>query len=172
MHFIKSLAVLLLPAFVLASPNPNPEPSLIASDALKTRMLMERQSLDLGNLTGLLGSLTGSIQAIETLLSPTSLDNIEIVVDNLALLLGNGTSTELKSVLTAVGGVLSGNLLTQVESLLTPALLTNVTDILGNAHDLLTPTFVSQTTELIGDVAPLVSAISQVISVLLSAVLG
>jgi len=169
MLFIKSLALLLLPTYVLASPAANPEADV------PTAVLLERQGLDLGNLTGLLGSLTGSIQAIESLLAPSSLNNIEAVVtvchfrklnfdilirlsankiQDLADLLGNGTAGETKSLITAAGGLLSGNLITQIEGLLTPQLITNLTDILGNAHDLLTPTFVSQTTELIGDVAP------------------
>jgi len=172
MHFLKSLPFFVFPAFVLANPRAAPYPlPAPMPDLAHTPVLIERQ-LDLSNLTGFLGSLTGSIQAIESLLSPTSIENIEVVVDGLSLVLGNGTAQELKTLLNTVGGLVTPSFISSVGSLLTPALITNVTDILGNAHDLLTPTFVSETKELIGDVAPLVSAISQVISVLLSAVLG
>lgn len=78
MLFIKSLALLLLPTYVIASPAANPEANAEAN-VVPTAVLLERQ-LDLGNLTGLLGSLTGSIQAIESLLAPSSLNNIEAVV--------------------------------------------------------------------------------------------
>lgn len=165
---------------------------------MESRMneLAARQ-LDLGGLENFLANLTASFSALEALLSVQSLNNIESVVTNLAYVLDDPTSKQLKDVVNVADGLLTSPAITNLTSelpsllsaispllkdlptligsvsgLLTPALITNVTDILSGAHSLLTPTFVSETTELINDVAPLVSAIAQVISALLSAVFG
>jgi len=168
----------------LAEASENMELAARMEARVEARMdeLAARQ-LDLSGLTGFLANLTSSFGALESLLSPTSLNDIESVVTNLAFVLDSPTSKQLKDVLNTVDSLLTSDsitsllkelptLLGSVSGLLTPALITNVTDILGNAHDLLTPTFVSETKGLINDVAPLVSAVAQVISALLSAVFG
>ncbi|KAL4891828.1 hypothetical protein BDV59DRAFT_203100 [Aspergillus ambiguus] len=174
MKFFKFLPLALLPITAYAVPTAEPEPNAIDFHTLNERAL---------DLSSLLGDLTQSLGAIQDLLSPDSLNNINTLVTNAALLLSQPTANQTKSLIGTASDLLGsdtlGNLLDQLPTLLdsvsglaTPALITNVTDLLGNAHDLLTPQFVSNTKGLINDVAPLVSAISQVISALLSSILG
>jgi hypothetical protein len=175
-----TLFTAVLPAMVMAIPGPGPLPNA-APDALTGRAPLARASadlglealitarqLDLGNLGGLLANLSQSFQAIESLLSPTSLGNIQEVVNDLAALLKSPTPEQAKSLLGTASDLLSSNeisgllkslpsLLSSVQGLITPALITNATDILGNAHQLLTPDFVSQTKGLIADIAPVSS---------------
>lgn len=161
----------------------NPEPMSQASVEMEMASLIAARQLDLGNLSGLLSNLTSSFGAISQLLSPTSLGNINEVVSDLSALLKAPTTSDLKKLLKTASDLLNSDsfssliqslptLIGSVTGLLTPKLITNVTDILGGAHDLLSPQFISQTKGLIADVAPLVSAISQVISALLAAVFG
>ncbi|KAL5363580.1 hypothetical protein BJX96DRAFT_178195 [Aspergillus floccosus] len=174
MKFFKFLPLALLPITTYAIPAAEPVP-----DAVDINLLAER-ALD---LSGLLGDLTESLGAVKDLLSPDSLSNINTLVTNAAFLLAQPTANQTKSLIGTASDLLGSdtleNLLDQLPTLLdsvgglvTPALITNVTDLLGNAHDLLTPQFVSNTKGLINDVAPLVSAMSQVISAFLSSILG
>lgn len=183
---------LALPSMIIASPATG---SAGPSD-LVLRELLERQT----DLSSLLGQLTSSLKGIQDLLSADSLANIKEVVTDLADLLKAPTTNQTKALIGTASDLLGGDsvgklidslptLLDSIGGLVTPALITNVTDLIGNAHELLTPTLVSQAKGLINDIAPvsylimlfklmisntlqLVSAISQVISTLLSAVLG
>ncbi|KAL1960769.1 hypothetical protein VTO42DRAFT_6599 [Malbranchea cinnamomea] len=56
--------------------------------------------------------------------------------------------------------------------LLNPETFKQIQSVLKNANDLLTPDFVEHVKGLVGDVAPLVSAVAQLISALLGAILG
>jgi hypothetical protein len=191
---------LVLPAFLLASPAAIPKAvpeTLPSPEIAQINQLLERQTT---SLTTILSDLTSSLGAIEQLLSAQSLNNIEAVVTDLSTLFADPTTNQTKALINTASGLLDSpavgnliqqlpNLLGSVSGLLTPDLITNLTDILGAAHILLTPQFATETTGLINDVAPvslplrlkgsnranstqLVSAISQVISTLLSAVLG
>lgn len=159
MKFFRILPLALLPISAYAIPAAEAEPAPYPN--LDLHILAERQ-LDLGNL---LSDLTESIGAIKDLLAPESINNLNIVVTNLALLLNQPTVNQTKSLIGTASELLGsdtvGNLLDQLPQLLdsvgglvTPALINNVTDLLGNAHDLLTPQFVSNTQGLINDVAP------------------
>jgi hypothetical protein len=201
MLFSKLIPIaLVLPAFLLASPAAIPAPvpeTLPSPEIAQINQILERQTT---SLTTILSDLTSSLGAIEQLLSAQSLNNIEAVVTDLSTLLSAPTTNQTKALLGTASDLLDSpavsslisqlpNLLGSVSGLLTPALITNLTDILGAAHILLTPQFATETAGLINDVAPvslqlrpkglnranssqLVSAISQVISTLLSAVLG
>jgi len=160
-----------------------PQPMARAASDMELAALLEARQLDLGNLSGLLSNLTASFGAISELLSPDSLANINTVVTQLAYALATPSADQLKGILATASDLLGSDaikklidqlpdLLGSISGLLTPTLITNVTDILGGAHTLLTPDFVSNTKGLINDIAPLVSAIAQVISALLSAVFG
>jgi len=191
MQFFKFLTgAMFIPAMVVLS---SPAPDALSPTDIQLAQLMERtdarfnelvdRQISSSNLTDFLGELTASLGAIKTLLSSQSLDNIENVVTDLSTLFAAPTTNQTKALIGTASDLLGGDtvsnllqslpgLLNSVGGLLTPALFTNITDIVGGAHDLLTPTFVSETKELINDVAPLVAAISQVISALLSAVIG
>jgi hypothetical protein len=199
MRLFSLLPVFGLPAISFAFPNadagaePNviPRAPVALPDSevydLLSRDLIARQ-LDLSNLTSLLGSLSGTITGVEQLLSSNSLNNIESVVNNLAYLLAEPTTNQTKSLIDTASNLLSGSLFSQVEALLTPQTVTDIGNLLTNANNLLTPTFVNETVTLIGDVAPvsdelmirnqmvntiqLVSAVTQIISVLISSILG
>jgi len=170
----------------MSARNPLPAPAPIDDSPLSNleiRQLLNERQLDLSDLSGLLANLSASFQGIASLLSPDSINNIKIVVDNLANVLGSPTDTQLKSLVGTASSLLGSDavsnlikqlptLLGSVSGLLTPTLITNVTDILGAAHILLTDQFATETVGLVNDIAPLVSAIAQVISALLSAVFG
>lgn len=138
------------PKVAARAPIGHPDPELYESVA---RDLIARQ-IDLSNLSGILSSLSGTISGLESLLTPTSLNNIEVVVTNLALLLAEPTANQTKSLIGTASDLLSGSLFTQLEPLLTPQTITEIGDLLTNANNLLTPTFVNETVTLIGDVAP------------------
>jgi hypothetical protein len=201
MLFFKLFPIaLFLPAFLLASPTAIPKAvpeTLPSPEIAQINQLLERQTT---SLTTILSDLTSSLGAIEQLLSAQSLNNIEAVVTDLSTLFADPTTNQTKALINTASGLLDSpavgsliqqlpSLLSSVSGLLTPALITNLTDILGAAHILLTPQFATETAGLINDVAPVslrlrikgpncanstqsVFAISQVISTLLSAVLG
>lgn len=64
------------------------------------------------------------------------------------------------------------SLLSSVSGLLNKETLNKITTLLDNAALLLTKEFATNTKDLINSIAPLVSAVSQVISALLGSLLG
>lgn len=148
-----------------AAPAPAAAPLAHASAELEMASLLASRQLDLSDLTGLLANLSASFSAIEALLTPTSLNNIEAVVTDLSSLFASPTTDQTKSLISTASDLLGSDsvksliselptLLSSVSGLLTPALITNLTDILAGAHILLTPAFATETVELISDVAP------------------
>ncbi|KAL4863446.1 hypothetical protein BDV12DRAFT_189649 [Aspergillus spectabilis] len=183
MKFFQYLTAALLPVTVLAIPAAEPGPKAAAVPATISvddyNVLVQRQ-LDLG---GIIGDLTDALGSIKELLSSESLNNINVVVTQAAALLKDPTTNQIKSLVgTAadlLGGEAIGNLLEQLPALLESVgglinkeLITKLTTLLDNASILLTKEFAENTRNLINDIAPLVSAIAQVISALLSAILG
>ncbi|OCL15457.1 hypothetical protein AOQ84DRAFT_370350 [Glonium stellatum] len=73
--------------------------------------------------------------------------------------------------LSSLLGNLTGSL-GSLTTLLNPAVIGAIAPLVTNANELLSPPFVNQTRELIGDVAPLVSAVAQLITSLLGSILG
>ncbi|PLB46555.1 hypothetical protein P170DRAFT_427864 [Aspergillus steynii IBT 23096] len=186
MKFFKLFPLAILPftAFAIPAPDAVSKPALELTDYQLASSLVARQnSQNLSNLGDLLGDLTKSLGAVKDLLSPESLNNIQTLVTDASYLLKQPTAKQTKELIGTVSSLLGSKavkdlvdqlpeLLNDVGGLVTPALVNNVTDILGNAHELLTADFVGNTKGLINDVAPLVSAISQVITALLSSILG
>ncbi|KAL4932509.1 uncharacterized protein BDV17DRAFT_288020 [Aspergillus undulatus] len=183
MKFFQYFTAALLPATVFAIPAAEPEPKAVAAPATISvedfHVLMKRQT-DLG---GLIGDLTESLGAIKDLLSTESLNNINTVVTQLASLLGDPTTKQIKSLVQTaadlLGGEAIGNLLDQIPALLESVgglingeLINKITTLLDNAAILLTKEFAENTRNLVNDIAPLVSAVAQVISALLGALLG
>ncbi|KAL4907859.1 hypothetical protein BDW74DRAFT_175646 [Aspergillus multicolor] len=183
MKFFQYFTAALLPVTAFAIPAAEPEPKAAAVPATITaedfHVLIKRQT-DLG---GLIGDLTDSLGAIKDLLSTDSLNNINTVVTKLAQLLSDPTTTQIKSLVgTAadlLGGDAVGNLIDQipallesVSGLLNKETLDKLTTLLNNASLLLTEEFANNVRDLINDIAPLVSAVAQVISALLGALLG
>ncbi|KFY75644.1 hypothetical protein V499_04403 [Pseudogymnoascus sp. VKM F-103] len=164
MRFFSFVPLLVLAPFAFASP------------AVQGSQAEAAAPLDLTNravdLSGLLGTLTQDLGAITSLLKPATFTNIESVITHLALLLDDKTTNQTKSLLNTASTLLAGPLLPSLTSLITPDFITKISGLINNANNLLTPTFVKQTTGLINDVAPLISAVAQLIGGLLSAILG
>ncbi|KAL4804139.1 hypothetical protein BDV18DRAFT_162547 [Aspergillus unguis] len=185
MKFFTYLTAALLPFTALAIPaaEPIPESNAAAVPAAITaedfHTLMKRET-DLG---GLIGDLTDSLGAIKDLLSTESLNNINTIVIKLASLLNDPTTKQIKSLVQTAADLLGGDavgdlidslpgLLSSVSGLLTKDTINKISTLLNNAALLLTEDFANNTRNLINDIAPLVSAVSQVISALLGALLG
>ncbi|KAL4799192.1 hypothetical protein BDV19DRAFT_385442 [Aspergillus venezuelensis] len=183
MKFFQYFTAALLPVTVFAIPAAEPEAKAVAEPATIStedfHALMKRQS----NLTDLIGDLTDSLGAVKELLSTESLNNINIVVTQLAALLSDPTTKQIKNLVQTAADLLGsdtvGNLLDQlpalldsVGGLLTEETLNKITTLLDNAALLLTKEFAENTRNLVNDIAPLVSAVAQVISALLGALLG
>ncbi|KAL2826312.1 hypothetical protein BDW59DRAFT_161151 [Aspergillus cavernicola] len=183
MKFFQYLTAALLPVTVFATPAAEPEPKAATVPATISgddyNVLVQRQ-LDLGSV---IGDLTDALGAIKDLLSLESLNNINQVVTDLASLLKDPTTKQIKSLVGTAADLLGGDalgglleklpaLLESVSGLLTEATLKKITTLLDNAAILLTKEFATNTRNLINDIAPLVSAIAQVISALLGAILG
>jgi len=172
MRFFQYLTAALVPVAVVAGPAAKAEAEAVAAPhqsmgdanvAAMISMMRENQEMQKRNgedLTGLLGQLPDLLNAFGKLLNDDFLNDVHSVVTQAAYLLGGDTAKEAKT------------LLSTASSLLTPGLINELGGLLNNANNLLTPKLVRQTKGLINNVAPLVSAISQVISVLLSALLG
>ncbi|OJJ55504.1 hypothetical protein ASPSYDRAFT_34428 [Aspergillus sydowii CBS 593.65] len=183
MKFFKYLTAALLPATVFAIPAAEPELKAVSAPATITtedfHLLMKRQT-DLGSI---IGDLTDSLGSIKELLSSDSLKNINIVVTQLASLLGDPTTKQIKSLVSTASDLLNSDaasnlldqlpsLLSSVSGLLNKETLNKITTLLDNAAILLTKEFAQNTKGLINDIAPLVSAVAQVISALLGSLLG
>lgn len=152
------------------------------------------------NLSGLISNLGGILGGVTELLSPESLRNIDTLITSGAQLLNSNNTAVISDLIGTVASlltpellqsiqgllspenidsiqgllsnILNGDLIQQVEGLLNAGTVSDLRSIVSNAADLLTEQFVSQTKGLIGDVAPLVSAVTQIISVLISSILG
>ncbi|KAH8422473.1 uncharacterized protein LDX57_000226 [Aspergillus melleus] len=186
MKFFKFFPLAILPFTALAIPAPDAvskTPGELADFQLANALVARQNNANLSNLGDLLGDLTKSLGSVKELLSSESLNNIQTIVTDLSYLLKQPTAKETKELIGTVSSLLNSkglknlidqlpDLLNDVGGLVTPQLINNVTDLLGNAHDLLDKEFVGNTKGLINDVAPLVSAISQVITALLSSILG
>ncbi|KAL2869092.1 uncharacterized protein BJX67DRAFT_379570 [Aspergillus lucknowensis] len=183
MRFFQYFMAALLPWTVFAVPAADLEPKSPAVPAAISvddyNVLVQRQE-DLG---GIIGDLTETLDAIKELLSTESLNNINTVVTQAATLLKDPTTKQIKSLVQTaaelLGGEAIGNLLDKLPSLLESVsgllnkeTLNKLITLLDNAAILLTKEFAENTRDLINDIAPLVSAIAQVISALLGTILG
>ncbi|PSN63659.1 hypothetical protein BS50DRAFT_637038 [Corynespora cassiicola Philippines] len=194
-------SALLKAAFAsVRSPEALPVPASPVQRSPDKALLAPRQeeSSAPAGLGDLLGNILPALRAVGTLLNAETIENIKTTIDGLAELLGGGRAGRTGSLLDQVGGLLNedlinslneilpsvGQLLTTdninvISSLLSSAggLLSEenigkIESLVTNANSLLTENFVRQTVGLINDVAPLVSAISQIITTLIQAVLG
>ena len=164
MHIFKFLPVFLLPAATLAFPDaqpealqgraPLPDP---ATYEIVARDLIARQ-IDVSNLTsditGFLGSIGSSIGAIEGLLSPTTLNNIETLLTNAADLLSAPFVNDTRNLIFLATEALNSPLVADVEGLFTPAVVTDIGDLISTLSGLLSSSFVSSIVTLVEDVAP------------------
>ncbi|KAF5858600.1 hypothetical protein ETB97_003993 [Aspergillus alliaceus] len=90
---------------------------------------------------GLLTELPSLLSGLSELLSPETLDNLQIIVKGGAVLLGGDTPSNLKKLVSSQN-------------------VNKLQHIIDNGGALLTPRFVNQTTMLVEDATPLVSGIS------------
>ncbi|OBT43686.1 hypothetical protein VE00_05564 [Pseudogymnoascus sp. WSF 3629] len=163
MRFFSFVPLLVLAPFTFASP------AVQGSQAAAAPVDLTNRAVD---LSGLLGTLTADLSSITSLLKPATFTNIESVITHLALLLDDKTTNQTKALINTADGLLAGPLLSSLTSLITPDFIKKISGLINNANNLLTPTFVTQTVGLINDVAPLISAVAQLIGGLLSAILG
>ncbi|OCK79489.1 hypothetical protein K432DRAFT_443856 [Lepidopterella palustris CBS 459.81] len=171
MKFFRYLTAALLPVFAFATP------SLIQLAAEPNQV--QPRAPATSDITSLLGNIIPDIQALTSLHDPTVISDIKVVVVGLATVFSGDTANQTKTLISEASGLLTpdlvksvSGLLPSVTSLLTSDTIKEIGTLLTNANNLLTDKFVSQVTELINDVAPLVSAVAQVITTLISAVLG
>ncbi|KFY24483.1 hypothetical protein V493_05212 [Pseudogymnoascus sp. VKM F-4281 (FW-2241)] len=164
MRFFSFVPLLVLAPFAFASPTAGSQ-----SDVADAPMELTERATD---LSGLIGTLTKDLGAITSLLNPQTFRNIETIVTNVAFLLDDKTTNQTKALIGTADSLLSGPLLGSITGLVTPDFIKKISGLINNANNLLTPTFVKQTTGLINDVAPLISAVAQLIGGLLSAILG
>ena len=143
MRFSFLLSELLLSALVFATPTPTAEEE-VSPVELAAR----------ADISSILSTITGDIGSPVNLLNPTTLSNIEIVINNLALLLDQLTTNQTKSLINAADQLRSGPLLGELSRLVTQSFMTEVLSLINNANSLLTPQFVNETTGLINNVAP------------------
>ncbi|KFX93067.1 hypothetical protein O988_07006 [Pseudogymnoascus sp. VKM F-3808] len=159
------------PLLLLAAPFAIATPTAADSQAAAAAATFELSDRAT-DLSGLIGTLTKDLGAITNLLKPQTFTNIESILTHFAYIFDDKTSNQTKSLLNTADGLLSGPLLPAITGLITPDFIKKVSGLINNANNLLTPTFVKQTTGLINDVAPLISAVAQLIGGLLSAILG
>lgn len=143
MRFSFILSGLLFPIMVFATPTPTEDDA-----ASKVEMAAR------ADISSILGGLSGDLSAILGLLNPTTLNNIESVVNHLALLLDDKTTNQTKALINTADGLLSGPLLGEISGLITDSFIKDIQALITNANNLLTPRFVNETTGLIDDVAP------------------
>lgn len=137
------LSGLLLPALVFTTPTQT-------EDEAASRVEMAPRA----DISSILGGLSGDLSAILGLLNPTTLSNIESVVNHLAELLDDKTTNQTKSLINTADELLSGPLLGEIGGLITQSFITDVQSLITNADALLTPQFVNETVGLINEVAP------------------
>lgn len=140
MRFSYLFTGFLLPALVFSTPTP------AAADEI-SNVEMAARAADISSLLGDFNSVLG-------LLKPEFLNNVQGVVNHLALLLDDKTTKQTKALINTADGLLSGPLLGQLTSLLTKDFVTAIGNLIKNANNLLTPQFVASTTGLINDIAP------------------
>jgi len=164
MHLFKYLPVFLLPAATFAFPDaqpealqgraPLPDP---ATYEIVARDLIARQ-IDVSNLTseltGFLGSIGSSLSALEGLLSPTTIDNIENLLTNAADLLSAPFVNDTRSLIFTAVAALNSPLVTDLEGLFTPSLVTDLGNLISALSGLLTSSFVSSIVTLVEDISP------------------
>jgi hypothetical protein len=131
---------------------------LAAPFANETRTIVSKAGSLLEEIDPLLDTISdldlkGLIGAVSKLLTTDNINKISKLIDTVLDLDING-------------------LVTSVSKLLTPATIDIISGLLTKANSLLTTTFISQIKELIGDVTPLVSAVSEFVTALISALLG
>ncbi|KAH7368413.1 hypothetical protein B0T11DRAFT_349941 [Plectosphaerella cucumerina] len=111
---------------------------------------------------GLINEAGGLLEGIGPLL-----DGVGPLLEGIGPLL-----EEIGPLLSQIGELDLGGLVSAVSGLLTPETIKTIGDLLNNASRLLTREFVDQISQLIADVAPLVSAVAQFVTALITALLG
>lgn len=156
---------------------------------------LDKKQLDLG---GAVGELLDLVSSLKGLLNDEFFDDVQITVHGLADLLAapfpnttrnllftaSGLLEDLsplfdiikevnfKDLFDTIGSIDIGGLLDAVTSLLTPDTIKTLGSLLKRADMLLSPDFIKQTKGLIADAAPLVAAVSEFVTALISALLG
>ncbi|KAI1847928.1 hypothetical protein JX265_001937 [Neoarthrinium moseri] len=100
------------------------------------------------------------------------LDQISPLLDSLGKLDIGGLIDKLSPLLDSLGKIDIAGLVDAATGLLTPDNIKIIGNLLGGANSLLTKDFIDQTKQLIADAQPLVSAVSQFITALITALLG
>ncbi|KAI0596898.1 hypothetical protein F4775DRAFT_593816 [Biscogniauxia sp. FL1348] len=176
--FFTAAIAVFMPVAALTSPQRDTHHPLLARDELN---LGPRQDLTtaLGDLVDLLKSLSG-------ILTPEFFDDTQITVHGLADLLADpfanqtrglvsfavDTVDQVKPLLDTILDLDLEGLVNSVSKLLTPDNIDTIGTLLGKANTLLTDDFIKQTQSLISDAAPLISAVSEFVTALISALLG
>ncbi|KAI1496522.1 hypothetical protein F5X99DRAFT_424517 [Biscogniauxia marginata] len=150
--------------------------------------LLTRDELGLGprqDLTTALGDLVDLLKSLSGILTPEFFDDTQITVHGLADLLVDpfanqtrglvgfavDTVDQIKPLLSTILDLDLEGLVNSVSKLLTPNNIDTIGNLLGKANTLLTDDFIKQTQGLISDAAPLISAISEFVTALISALL-
>lgn len=193
MFKLQVLVAFLFAAFVYAAATPEPEAEFKLNARALDEILQVRQ--EIAGIGNFLGQLTGLLPALLQLLNAQTLNNIKSLVDNASFLLAQPTANQTKALIGTVDGMLGslgplldgigpllasvgpllasiGPLMEGLGDLITPDMIQKIGGLLDAVFSLLTPEFVAQITGLINDVAPLISAVAQLITGLISAVLG
>ena len=165
MHLFKFLPVF-LPAAAFAFPDAQPHPEALQGRSplpdpvtyeLVARDLIARQ-IDVSNLTseltGFLSNLGPTFSALESLLSASTIDNIENLLTNAANLLADPFVNDTRQLIFTAVAALDSPLVTDLEGLFTPDTITEIGDLIHALSGLLSSSFINSVVTLIEDVAP------------------
>ncbi|KAL3468990.1 hypothetical protein BJX99DRAFT_265626 [Aspergillus californicus] len=187
MLFLKHL-LLVLPVAAIASATPDAslgsrdDISLIHVSGVSQddiHMLLARQ-LD---VDGIVDGIQGLLDPLLNLLRPASLQNIDLIVTQLASLLGDGGAAQTKELIDVLSQALSSDAFTQLADTLGPLLPTliellnsdtinTLKTILDNASILLTREVAIQLRDLANSIGPLIEYLIQIISSILELIFG
>ncbi|KAL3489233.1 hypothetical protein BJX62DRAFT_209782 [Aspergillus germanicus] len=184
MRFSQYAPALLLPASVIASASPDVQNgvTLIAVEGVTQEdvHLLVRRQLDLGGIVGSIGDL---LNPLFDLLSSGSLKNINLIITNLASVLGDLDVQQTRDLLDLIDGLINsdatqglldtlGSLLPTLLDLLDSDLIKKLTNILNNASILLTRDVAEQLNDLITSIGPLFNYIGEFIAFFIDLIFG
>ncbi|CEL03607.1 hypothetical protein ASPCAL04759 [Aspergillus calidoustus] len=184
MRFSKYAPAVLLPTAAIASANPDVQDgvTLIAVEGVTQEdvHLLVRRQLDLGGIVDGIGDLLGPLF---DLLSSESLKKINLIITNLASVLGDLDVQQTRDLLTLLDELINsdatqglidtlGSLLPTLLDLLDSDLITKLTNILNNASILLTRDVAEQLNDLITSIGPLFNYIGEFIAFFLDLIFG
>ena len=148
--------------------------------------LISRQDAKPQDLGSALGDLIDLVKSLSGLLNPEFFNDVEITVHGLADLLAPPAANQTRALIGRVDGLLDElnplidtildidleGLVKSLTGLLTPDTIKSVGALLKRLDGLLSQEFINLVKGLIEDVAPLISAVSEFITALISALIG